>query len=422
LRFVLPHHQGLRPWPLLRLGLFLYDHLGGRNVLPPTRSVDLTRDITGTPLKSDFKRGFEYSDCWVDDARMVVLNARAAADKGASIRPRTKAVKARRENNLWHVTLQDAATGALSQVTARGLVNTGGPWVSDVLGQVVGMNAPDRIRLVKGSHIVVDRLYDHEQCYIFQNADGRICFAIPYERDFTLIGTTDEDYSGDPANPAISTAERDYLLTSVSAYLKLPVTKDMVRWTYSGIRPLYDDGASKAQEATRDYVLKLDAPGNATPLISVFGGKITTFRRLAEAVLDKLAPYFPHMRGAWTATASMPGGEFPFSETAARIGDFARRHPFLSAVNATRMFRAYGTRADTILGDAKSAQDLGASFGLLSEREVSYLIDQEWAQEADDILWRRSKLGLHLTSEEQAALRDHLAHRHAPASLRLSTG
>jgi glycerol-3-phosphate dehydrogenase len=418
---VLPHHQGLRPWPLLRLGLFLYDHLGGREVLPPTRSVDLTRDITGTPLKSEFKRAFEYSDCWVDDARMVVLNARAAADKGASIRPRTKAVKARRENNLWHVTLQDAATGVSGQVTARGLVNTGGPWVSDVLGQVVGMNAPDRIRLVKGSHIVVDRLYDHDQCYIFQNADGRICFAIPYERDFTLIGTTDEDYAGDPANPEISAGERDYLLTSVSAYLKKPVTKEMVRWTYSGIRPLYDDGASKAQEATRDYVLKLDGE-NSAPLISVFGGKITTFRRLAEAVLDKLSPFFPHMRGAWTATASMPGGEFPFSETATRIADFARRHPFLSPINATRMFRAYGTRADNVVGDAKSMQDLGASFGLLSEREVSYLIDQEWAQEADDILWRRSKLGLHLKSDEQASLRDHLAHRHAPASLRLSTG
>lgn len=422
LRFVLPHHRGLRPWPILRLGLFLYDHLGGREILPSTRSIDLTRDATGKPLKSEFTRAFEYSDCWVDDARMVALNARGAADRGASIRPRTKATKARREGGHWVVTLQNAETGATSQVTARGLVNTGGPWVSQVLGQVVGMNAPDRIRMVKGSHIVVDKLYDHDACYIFQNADGRICFAIPYERDFTLIGTTDEDHSGDPGKPEISIAERDYLLAAVSAYFKTPVTKEMVRWTYSGIRPLYDDGASKAQEATRDYVLKLDAPDGAAPLISVFGGKITTFRKLAEAVLEKLQPFYPTMGPSWTATGKLPGGDFPQAETAERIGDFAKRHAFLSPVNAKRMFRAYGTLADDVIGDAKSAGDLGESFGLLSEREVKYLIDREWARTAEDILWRRSKLGLHLKDEEQAALRDYLAGASASSQRRISAG
>jgi len=422
LRFVLPHHKGLRPWPILRLGLFLYDHLGGRHVLPPTRSIDLARDVTGTPLKSEFTRAFEYSDCWVDDARMVVLNARAAADSGASIRPRTKAVKARREGGHWIVTLQNVEMGATSQVTARGLVNAGGPWVSQVLGQVIGMNTPDSIRQVKGSHIVVDKLYDHDECYIFQNADGRICFAIPYEREFTLIGTTDEDHPGDLAKPEISIAERDYLLAAASEYFKRPVTKEMVRWTYSGIRPLYNDGASKAQEATRDYVLKLDAPDGAAPLLSVFGGKITTFRKLAEHVLEKLAPFYPTMGPAWTATGKLPGGDFPQAETAERIAEFAHRHPFLGAVNAKRMFRAYGTRAEDIIGDAKSMEDLGRSFGALSEREVAYLIDQEWARTAEDILWRRSKLGLHLTDGEQAALRDHMAGANAPASLRISAG
>ena len=422
LRFVLPHHRGLRPWPILRLGLFLYDHLGGRDVLPPTRSVDLRRDVTGQPLKSEFTRAFEYSDCWVDDARMVVLNARGAAERGASIRPRTKAIKAWREGGHWLVTLQNSETGATSQISARGLVNTCGPWVSEVLGQVVGVNAPDRIRLVKGSHIVVDKLYDHDECYIFQNADGRICFAIPYERDFTLIGTTDEDYSGDPARPEISIAERDYLLDAVSAYFKRPVTKEMVRWTYSGIRPLYDDGAGKAQEATRDYVLKLDAVGGATPLISVFGGKITTFRKLAEHVLEKLTPFYPTMGPAWTATGKLPGGDFPLAETAERIADFAKRHAFLSVVNAKRMFRAYGTLADEIIGDAKSAADLGESFGFLSEREINYLIDREWAHTAEDILWRRSKLGLHLKDEEQTALRSFLAGASAASQRRISMG
>ena len=271
LRFVLPHHKGLRPRHLIRLGLFLYDHLGGRKILPPTRSIDLHSDVTGEPLKAEFAHAYEYSDCWVEDARLVALNARDAANRGAEIHTRTKCTSARRENGAWDITILPEG-GKEQTIRAKALVNAAGPWVSEVLGSIVGRNNPDRIRMVKGSHIVVDRLYDHDRCYIFQNADGRICFAIPYEQDFTLIGTTDEDHVGEPGNPQITESETDYLLASTSEYFKLPITREQVRWTYSGIRPLYDDGASKAQEATRDYVLKLDAPGGQAPLLSVFGG------------------------------------------------------------------------------------------------------------------------------------------------------
>jgi glycerol-3-phosphate dehydrogenase len=403
LRFVLPHHKGLRPWPLLRLGLFLYDHLGGRKILPPTRSVNLLTDVTGEPLKDEFTRAFEYSDCWVEDSRLVVLNARDAADRGAVIRPRTKVKTARRDGEAWQVTVDDG-----SEIRARALVNTAGPWVSQVLGEVIGLRDPARIRMVKGSHIVVSKLYDHDRCYIFQNADGRICFAIPYERDFTLIGTTDQDHQGDPANPRITDAERDYLLSAVSEYFRKPVTPDMVRWSYSGIRPLYDDGASKAQEATRDYVLKLETADGGVPLLSVFGGKITTFRKLAEAALEKLRPFFPGMGPEWTAGARLPGGDFAYADTERLIAGFHARYSFLSQSNARRIFRAYGTRAEKIMAGARTAKDLGQSFGPLSEREIGYLVDQEFARAADDILWRRSKLGLHTSAEEQAALAQYL--------------
>ena len=407
LRFVLPHHQGLRPWPVIRLGLFLYDHLGGRKILPPTRSVDLTRDVTGQPLKPEFTRGYEYSDCWVEDARLVVLAARDAAARGATIRTRTRCKTARRVEGGWELTIAPEG-GKTETVKAKALINAAGPWVSQVLGDVVGHDAPDRIRLVKGSHIVVDRLYDHDRCYIFQNADGRICFAIPYEQNFTLIGTTDEDHTGDPGSPHITESETDYLLAAASEYFKRPVVREKVRWSYSGIRPLYDDGASKAQEATRDYVLRLEAGENRAPLLSVFGGKITTFRKLAEAVMEKMAPFFPQMGGPWTAAAALPGGDFPFGEVEVRIADMQRRYSFLSPRNVRRIFRAYGTEAEKMFGGARFAQDMGQSFGLLSEREVVYLKTEEWALTAEDILWRRSKLGLHLSAEEQAALQQHM--------------
>ena len=405
LRFVLPHHKGLRPWPVLRLGLFLYDHLGGRRILPPTRGLDMRRDPAGVPLKPEYRRAFEYSDCWVEDARLVVLNARDAADRGATVLTRTRCVSARREGGLWQATLRDEDSGALAEVAARGLVNAGGPWVTEVLGGVAGQNTPAKVRLVKGSHIVTRRLYDHDRCYIFQNADGRICFAIPYEDDFTLIGTTDEEFTGDPGAAAISESETDYLCRAVSDYFRRPVTPADVVWSYAGVRPLYDDGASSAQEATRDYVLTLDAREGEAPLLSVFGGKITTYRRLAEAALAKLGPHFPAMRAPWTATATLPGGDFPWDGAPALAAALRGRFPFLDAALARRLVRQYGTRAAAVLGDARSLADLGRDFGAgLTEREVAWQMREEWARAPADILWRRSKLGLRIDAAGQAAL------------------
>jgi glycerol-3-phosphate dehydrogenase len=406
LRFILPHHQGLRPRWLIRLGLFLYDHLGGRKLLPGTRSVNFEKDETGKPLKGDFTHGYEYSDCWVEDSRLVVLTARDAADRGAEIRTRTKVVTARRENNEWHVTI--SKNGATEEVRAKALVNSSGPWVSEVLGQVVGQNDPAKIRMVKGSHLVVEKLYDHDRCYIFQNADGRICFAIPYEHNFTLIGTTDEDYQGDPGKPEITDAETDYMLHAVSEYFKTPVTRAKVRWAYSGIRPLYDDGASKAQEATRDYVLKLDHQPGQAPLLSVFGGKITTARKLAESALKELEVFFPSMGTSWTADAHLPGGDIAVDKVDAAIADLQKKHSYLKEPNVRRLFRAYGTKVEGMLNGARFSADLGESIGPLTATEIEYLKKYEWAETADDILWRRSKLGLHMKPEQQQALRDYM--------------
>ena len=298
LRFVLPHHDGLRPAWLLRLGLFLYDHIGGRHLLPPTRSVDLSRDEVGKPLVPNrYTKGFEYSDCFVDDARLVVLTARDAADRGAEIRTRTRAVQIRQQDGIWQVTTENAFSGERSTIRARVLVNAGGPWVEQVLALGSGVNARAKVRLVQGSHIVVRKLYEHDRAYMFQNSDGRIVFVIPYQDDFTLIGTTDRDYHGDPAKVKASTGEIRYLCDSVSEYLAKPVKPEDVVWTYAGVRPLYDDGASEARAATREYVFELDTPGGA-PLLSIYGGKITTHRRLAEEALEKLAPYLNGYQGA----------------------------------------------------------------------------------------------------------------------------
>ncbi len=406
LRFVLPHHAGLRPRWLVRLGLFMYDHLGGRKILPATRSIDFHSDVTGKPLKDEYLKGYEYSDCWVEDSRLVVLLAQDAAERGAVIRTRTIVKRATRVAGGWEIAIS-TTEGAEEIISAKVLVNAAGPWVSDVLSQVVGRNDPDKIRMVKGSHLVVDKLYDHDRCYIFQNADGRICFAIPYETNFTLIGTTDEDHTGDPGKPEITQAETDYLLAAVGEYFKRPLTRDMVRWSYSGIRPLYDDGASKAQEATRDYVLKLDHSGNLAPLLSVFGGKITTHRRLAESALEKLKPFFPNTKAPWTAKASLPGA-MPYADVANYIATQQKVYSFLKPQNVLRLFRAYGTQMQEILRDARFASDLGKSFGPISEREIEYLRKHEWVQTADDILWRRSKLGLHMKPEDVQALRLHM--------------
>jgi glycerol-3-phosphate dehydrogenase len=418
LRFVLPHHAGLRPTWLLRLGLFLYDHIGGRHLLPPTRSVDLTRDEVGRPLiPNRYIKGFEYSDCFVDDARLVVLTARDAADRGAEIRTRCRAVDIRQTDGIWRVTLENTLNGERSTISARALVNAGGPWVEDVLALGVGVNAKAKVRLVQGSHIVVRKLYEHDRAYIFQNSDGRIVFVIPYQDDFTLIGTTDRDYQGDPAKVKASTEEIEYLCDSVSEYLAKPVKPEDVVWTYAGVRPLYDDGVSEAKAATREYVFELDTPGGA-PLLSIYGGKITTHRRLAEEALEKLAPYLhgAKAREGWTAKAPLPGGDLDVSAVAALTAELLRGYPFLSPAHAGRLAHAYGTRAGKLLGSAKSIADLGQSFGAtLTESEVRYLMASEWACTAEDIVWRRTKLGLRLSAGEVVALDDWIATHRVPA-------
>jgi glycerol-3-phosphate dehydrogenase len=412
LRFVLPHHAGLRPAWLLRLGLFMYDHIGGRHLLPPTRTVDLSHDEVGKPLLPNrYTKGFEYSDCFVDDARLVVLTARDAADRGADIRTRTRAVEIRQADGLWHVMVQNVTNGTRDTIKARALVNAGGPWVEDVLASGAGVNAKAKVRLVQGSHIVVRKLYDHDRAYILQNSDGRIVFIIPYQDDFTLIGTTDQDYEGDPAKVKATPQEIAYLCASVSEYLAKPVKPEDVVWTYSGVRPLYDDGASEAKAATRDYVFELDTP-DGMPLLSIYGGKITTYRRLAEEALERLAPYLRSAKAkeGWTAKAPLPGGDMDVSAIAALSAELARNYPFLSQAHADRLAHAYGTRATKLLGAAKSMADLGQSFGAtLTEAEVRYLMAHEWALTADDVVWRRSKLGLRLSAAEIAAIDEWMA-------------
>ncbi len=404
MRFVLPMHKGMRPAWLIRLGLFIYDHLGGRKILPGTRSIDLTKDAAGRSLKPEYRRAFEYSDCWVEDSRLVALNARDAEARGARILTRTRVVGARREADLWHVELE--RDGTLETVTARALVNAGGPWVSDIITGTLGINSTERVRLVRGSHIVTKRLFEHDRCYFFQGGDGRIIFAIPYETDFTLIGTTDKDHSTSPAEAVCTPEEQDYLCAFASDYFAKPVTRDDIVWTYSGVRPLYDDGAKSATAATRDYVLSLD-PGAGAPLLSVFGGKITTHRRLAEHALQKLAPYFQKAGPAWTAGVALPGGDFPVLGFEALVNELSRDYPFLEPRHARRLARAYGTDARLMLGAAKQSGDLGRDFGAtLTEVEVRWLIEREYACSAEDVVWRRSKLGLRLSAEQIAALDD----------------
>ena len=408
LRFVLPFQRGMRPAWLLRFGLLLYDNIGGRKKLPGTRAVRLDRDPVGAPLKPAFRRGFEYSDCWVEDSRLVVLNAMSAAERGAVIATRSACVSAERIGDLWEVTTRHTDSGETRRVRARALVNAAGPWVTRVAEQVIRANARAPVRLVQGSHVVVPRLYAHNGCYIFQNDDKRIFFVIPYETDFTLIGTTDLDYQGDPAKVAASSEEVAYLCRSASDYLRVPVTSEQVVWTYSGVRSLHDAGGGAAQDATRDYVLTLDAPAGAAPLLSIFGGKITTFRKLAESALARLAPHLPPSRGrpsGWTGRETLPGGDFPMQDFDGEVARVMARHPYLDKPLARRLVRAYGTRVRTLLGPATRLADLGRDFGAgLTEAELRYLVRHEWARRAEDVVWRRSKLGLRLDAQQIAAI------------------
>ena len=408
LRFVLPHHKGLRPAWLLRLGLYLYDYLGGRKLLPPTSTLDMSRDAAGKPLKPLFDKAFEYSDCWVNDARFVILNLRDAEARGARIMPRTKVISARRDGDSWSIETE-ASDGSRETVKARLLVNAAGPWVDNFLSNAAGRNDAHNVRLVQGSHIVVKRLFEHDRCYIFQNADDRIIFAIPYEDDFTLIGTTDHDFSGSLDKIEITEEETNYLCDAASEYFAEPVTPDQVVWTYSAVRPLYDDGASAAQEATRDYVLRAETEDGKTPVINVFGGKITTYRKLAESMLEEIEKFLGKRGKPWTAGATLPGGDFPATGYDDMVATLRNAHPWLEETLARRLVRLYGTEAQGIIGDAGSLDDLGTHFGdTLYEAEVRHLMDKEWAITGEDILWRRTKRGLQLSKAEAKALDDWL--------------
>ncbi|MGM0571088.1 glycerol-3-phosphate dehydrogenase [Marinobacter sp.] len=396
MRFRLPHQPHLRPAWMIRAGLFLYDHLAKRELLPGSRSITFT---PGDPLKPEITRGFEYSDGWVDDARLVVLTARKAEQLGARVHTRTRCVRAERGTDHWQVTLLDTRTGDSRVVRTRALVNAAGPWVSSLFDSTLNQTAPRMIRMVKGSHIVVPRLNRDDEAYILQNEDERIVFVIPYEDHFSLVGTTDVDYEGNPSEATISDEETRYLLDIVNHYFRHQLTPEDVVWSYSGVRPLMDDEEESAQKASRDYSFEVDAPGGKTPLLSVFGGKLTTFRKLAEAATDRLCQYFPEARGHWTRDAVLPGGDF---QSQPRLQEALCKHyPWLPGLLASRMVRSYGTDSYRLLADSTCLDDLGRHFlGTLYEREVSYLVNEEWAVSADDILWRRTKQGLYATPEQ----------------------
>ena len=405
LLFVLPHEPHLRPAWMIRAGLFLYDRLGGRMTLPKSYAVKLADTRYGAGLKPRFRKGFVYADARVDDARLVVCNAIDARTRGADIRVHTTLTAAKRENGAWRATLVDAA-GASSEVTARAVVNAAGPWVRAVLGDLTDVPVTADVRHVKGSHIVVPRVHDAPHAYILQNADNRIVFVIPYQDRYSLIGTTDvpvEHY----AHPEISGEETYYLLTLANTYLERPLSATDIVWTYSGVRPLYDDGTSDPSAVTRDYVLQVDAARDASgeqraPVLSIFGGKITTYRKLSEAALAELRPFFPAMGPSWTSAGTLPGGDLPAGDRDAWLADLQRRYPALPHDLLRGLARRHGTRALTVLGDAQSESDLGVDFGGgLTEREIDYLRRDEWASAADDVLWRRTKCGLSMSRESR---------------------
>ena len=410
MRFILPHSPEQRPVWMVRLGLFLYDHIGGRRSLPGTRRLDLRHAPEGAPVKDEFPVGFAYSDAWVDDSRLVALNALDASERGAEVLTRTRCASVHRTGGVWQAELH--GTAGPRTVRARGLVNAAGPWVADVLSVRAGLGSAKKPRLVKGSHIVTRRLSDGPQAYILQNTDKRVIFVIPYGDDYSLVGTTDIPFTDDPAEVRISAEETAYLCDAVSRYFRRPLTPADVVHSYSGVRPLYDDAAANASAVTRDYVLDVDGGEGTPPVLSVFGGKITTYRRLAEHALEKLLPFVPAPRPvSWTGTAPLPGGDLPttFDRFAA---EWTGAHAWMPPALAHRLLRAYGTRVERIVGASTSLAGLGTDLGAgLTEAELDHLVRDEWAREVDDVLWRRSKLGLHLPEADRGALRQALAMR-----------
>ncbi len=405
-RFLLPPRLGGRPAMLLRFGLFLYDWLGARKLLPASRTVDLTHHALSAPLKRSFHYGFEFSDCLVDDSRLVVLNALDAAERGAVIHTRTRCARAERRQD-WELVL--FGRGRREVRTASVLVNAAGPWICEVADTVIRQPLPAPVRLIKGSHIVVPRRFEHDCGYLMEAADGRVVFALPFAQDFTLIGTTDDNFVGDINSPSADGAEIVYLCNTVNEYFRDKIMPDELVWAFAGVRALHDDGAGKPEDVTRDYVLAFDEQPQEAPLLTIYGGKITTHRKLAEAAMAKIAPFFP-ARPLWTAGSTLPGGAFPPDELPALVAEMIKLWPFLSEAHAQRLVRAYGRRAERILGTAQSMDELGPRFtGDLTGAEVRYLVENEWAQTAEDVLYRRSKLGLKATDEETAALSQFLA-------------
>ena len=407
MRFVLPHSPEQRPAWLVRLGLFLYDHLGGRKKLPGCRTLDLSRDPEGKAIKPDYRKAFEYSDCWVDDARLVVLNALDAQAKGATVYTRTAATSARRNNGAWDVELK-SQDGTIRKLRAKAIANAAGPWVEKVLTGVTGANGASKVRLVKGSHIIVKKFWEGQNAYLFQNHDKRVIFVNPYEGDLALIGTTDIPFNDAAENVAIASTEVDYLLAAINRYSRTQLTPADVLHSFSGVRPLYDDYADNPSAVTRDYTFEVDGD---PPILSVFGGKITTYRKLAEHALQKLQPYFPQMKGDWTAGATLPGGDMPDADFDHFLAGLKSRHPWLPADVGQHYGRLYGSKADQLLATSKSVADLGQHFGAqLYAAEIDYLRKHEWAITAEDILQRRTKLGLHLTEAQRKAVGQYLAH------------
>ena len=406
MRFVLPPRKGQRAPLTLRFGLLLYDWLGARKLLPPSRTVDLTHNVVGQPLARQFSYGFEYSDCCVDDSRLVVLNAVDARERGATIRTHTRLVRAERREE-WELVLN--SRGRREVTSARVLVNAAGAWIGEVAENVIRQPLPKPVRLVKGSHIVVRRRFEHGLGYIFQADDGRVVFALPFADAFTLIGTTDATFVGDLNAPAPDSQEILYLCDVVNNYFRDKVTPDELVWSFAGVRALVDDGAARPEDITRDYELLLDTPYREAPLLTIYGGKITTYRRLAEAAMQRIGHFF-QLRGSWTASAPLPGGDFAPQDFYGEVAKTIARWPFLSEPHARRLVRAYGTRVERILGRARRIEDLGPRLtGDLTQAELSYLVEQEWAETAEDVLWRRSKLGLTATADERIAINGAIA-------------
>jgi glycerol-3-phosphate dehydrogenase len=399
LRFVMPYTPELRPKWMIRAGLFLYDLLGKRKYLPPSSSLDLKNSKYGKCLRSDLTDGFIYSDCWVDDARLVVLNAVDAAQRGATIMTRTACIAAVRENNLWQITLQKSNQEKLA-IKARALVNAGGPWVKKILTDIIKEDSNENVRLVKGSHIIVRKMYEGDHAYILQNDDKRVVFIIPFEENYAAIGTTDIALDVSPdSKPKISPEEITYLCKAVNRYLAQPINETDIVWSYSGVRPLYDDGKSNPSAVTRDYVLTVHDVAGEAPILSVFGGKITTYRRLAEQALKKLAPYFSNLKPEWTADSSLPGGDIPNHDFTEFLNILKQRYLTISSDYIYRLARHYGSLIHKVLGEPEEKEIL---------REIKYLIDNEWALTSEDVLWRRTKYGLNMSEQQKQEITSYI--------------